>query len=284
MPDIHETLAQILGIGVGERNELRRPVADQLKASEVIVNLHAITEWRSGASSGIDTAEQLLCGKKLRDEKLEPGGARQKDEFYARIASVGLSPSIRVGQANERKRHRYNSNGFTRAVANSLLIDEATMRQCLLAMRVDMLLSLEDEEYAETVDTLRQAADTYLDHYTRPQVHTSEAHKQMKRQWDRMKTPQNFYKALYNGLGTRSIGTWVPYEVEVFDVFYRQRADQKHVLTPFDIKTLEAGKDDTLRRTVALFIRDETGVLIDDHGIAHHKNLLIYGKPLPPQE
>lgn len=96
--------------------------------------------------------------------------------------------------------------------------------------------------------------------------------------WDH-RTVESFYKNLYLR-SPKAIGTWTPYEIEIFSLFYRQQAETGNHLTPFDILVLKSYASGLHVSTISSMIKESTGVSVDEKIIEQHRNTVLYGRPV----
>ncbi len=142
---------------------------------------------------------------------------------------------------------RYFSDHYIEGVAEMFTEDSLAkktaagyLRRYIRAMRADLTYGYEESNEDQN-SLFRQTADEYLRDNTDliPKVARGAAVVALDRHWDR-KSPGSFYRLMYQLMGhaTRSIGGFVPYEVEYNEWCYHQRVLTGSDPTPFDTRVL----------------------------------------------
>lgn len=202
---------KLLDIDLGPKGGPVPPVVDAFRNRGVPVHEDTVGHLRSHRTSGEKVADRLYCAGLVR-----LGDTRRKDACYLRIAYTALA--VRAPQLNNFA-HRWRSNGQTEAMAELLRLSPQLVRRCIRAMRAELVYA--DVECPETDvrQTFGNVANHYFYVYSYPANSTLRASiNAVADNWDG-RTLRSFYALLY-GYGPRTIGTWHPYEAEVFQRYY----------------------------------------------------------------
>ena len=93
--------------------------------------------------------------------------------------------------------------------------------------------------------------------------------------WDG-RTLRSFYALLY-GYGPRTIGTWHPYEAEVFQRYYELRLAHRACPSPFDVRVLHGFASGEPQEQTVAELRAMTSVDVDSTVLENHRVILLRG-------
>ncbi len=209
-------------------------------------------------------------------------GAAQKDSFYKLIALTGISLRKYVRYL------RLSSRGFMEGLAEVLGTDPQKIRRCFRAMRTDLVYTeLEHEKKSLNPDlpeslipSIIYIAETYLSDYAKgPEIPPTI--RVVNQEWDRT-TFRGFYRLFNEHVKhPATVGTWPPYEVGVFNIFYSWRLSIGNPPTPFDKLCLEAGMENRLPKFTT-DSREDALTTFDRFVTQTHTNVMLFGRPKVP--
>lgn len=271
MPD-HERKNSLVGIPIGDKGEeLNRYLLD-LTGKGVNLYPETLSRIRGGFISGDLTAQQLLL-----DAAKTAKNSLLKVRLYLGITDTGLEN--RSFQPSHRG--RYLSEGFTQTIAEQLILSGGNVRSCLRAMRADLVLYAAQDPHQELLNHFVQKAEDYLFAYTNPPSTIGADQKlDINTNWERASI-SDFYRRLYSLGAPRAIGTWAPYEVEVFSHLYRLQSTGKW-LTPLDNLVFERYQVNHDNSGLVALVRERTATDFNDDALIAHVNALAFGKPINP--
>lgn len=261
---------ELAGIPIGDRGDSLEKYTRTIASFGVNIRPDSLSRLRRGVRSGTFTEEQLL----LRQTTL---CASLKNQLYGAIASNGME--LREFQASKPK--RYLSTGFTELIAQEIGFPVQDIRNCLRAMRADLIIFSTELPDAALLQLFIPTAHSYLDAYSfPPSCNGAKDKRAIDEKWNRGSIA-DFYRLLYEKPAPRMIGTWAPYETAVFEEFYRLR-ELDNVLTPLDriVQTgyIVVGRNDDLVED----LRRMTATDFNADALTAHANALVFGLPVNP--
>lgn len=271
MPD-REPKNSLAGVSIGDKGDELPGYLGELAKRGVSLYPETLSRIRGGFISGSLTTQQLLLHQAKAAENIG-----LKTGLYLDILSIGL----------ENRSHqtlypgRYLSNGFTQAIAEQLEFSEGNIRGILRAMRADLVLYCGDNHQPELVGHFVLRAEDYLLAYAiPPSTKGADGKVDMLNNWER-DSVLDFYKRLYSLAARRAIGTWVPYEIEVFSHFYQLQQDGGW-LTPLDRLVFEGYVANSTNNGLIASIREKTATDFNSDSLIAYANALSFGKPFNP--
>lgn len=264
-----ERIETIVGCPVGQPGE---PVGSFSDSVTKILPTKPSRSWIHRART-----EKSNCGGLLQALNLAlTEGSSKKDKLYREIASEAVR--IRVyGRGHYSS--RYFSDHYTEEVAEGLKLDSNDVRRCMRAMRIDLVYG-DRMGVTFTQFFVGVASEYFHDNVgSIPPSKRGAAVVKLSEIWD-FRSPATFYRNMYELIGksVRSIGGWVPYEMEAMELFYGERIRPKVSPTDFDGKVLRLRKD-THFRDLITEISQNTGIPVDSNVLLNHRNALVYGNP-----
>lgn len=268
----------LAGIPIGSKGDRLGSFLEELNRRGVFIQDTTLSRIRMGVIPGSVVTQQLLL-----DEVLKSGYPKQKIELFLNLADSAVD----LRQYQRSHPQRYLSEGFTEIVAEHLSdatgfpFSGGSVRNCLRAMRADLLLYAEAAASEELIANFAQVAETYLIAYSSPPSEKCARHKmEINRHWDR-RSVADFYRRIYAIGGPRTIGSWVPFEVGVLSQFYKLQSNG-FWFTPLDKKILRRYR-----------VREQNSVLVDSvrariftdfnqDALAAYANALAFGLPVNP--
>lgn len=266
-------IEQKLGVPLGEKGSNRRRLTATFR-ERGLSKLHptSISRLKAGMISGERTDWRLDASRVLEEDN-----ATLKNPFYEQITQVGLQE--RTFNTAPQRAHILKSDHFVEDVAKVLGQDPQVVRRCIRAMRADMVLTQANSPDTALLRQFSDTAESYIDANRQvPPSLRSFAVTALNQAWDHT-TIGNFYRNIYAVSGGRVIGTWTPYEMEMFSRFYRQQVAQGNHLTPFDRLVLDSYTKGLPASQIVVEATRSTGIDIDEGVIEQHRNVLAYGRP-----
>lgn len=259
-----------IGIPLGEKGALRESVLNRFGDMGVGAKPITVSLLRSGRYSGEKINQRVDSSLAI-----ERDDASFKTSHFAQIAQVGLDQ--RGYNASAQTAHILRSKYFIEDLGKVLGEDAQAVRRGIRAMRVDFVLTQQAKPDEALLGLFRNVAEAYIsaNNQSTPR-YRSPAITFLEEAWDR-RTVESFYKNLYLR-GPKAIGTWTPYEIEIFSLFYRQQAETGNHLTPFDILVLKSYASGLHVSTISSMIKKSTGVSVDKKIIEQHRNTVLYGR------
>jgi len=271
MPD-REPKNSLAGVPIGDKGDELPRYLEELQRRGVSLYPETLSRIRGGFISGSLTTQQLLLHEAKAAENTEP-----KTGLYLGIAKSGLEN--RSTQAFYPA--RYLSAGFTQAIAEQSEFSVGNIRGILRAMRADLVLYCGHNHQPELVDHFVLRAEDYLLAYViPPSTKGANGKADMLNNWERGSV-LDFYKRLYSLAARRAIGTWVPYEIEVFSHFY-QLQQTGGWLTPLDYLVFEGYVTNSTNNALMSWIREKTATDFNNDSLVVHASALSFGKPVNP--
>lgn len=262
------------GIDLGDLGAPLAPVVEQFLQRGIVLHPDSVGHMRYGDKSG-QAALRMVEAADL----LEGGNAELKYAFYGMVLE-GLE-QVREKQVGVGHQHRWLSEGYTEAAAEVLGIASVqVLRRGIRLMRLDMVVeSVFVPSAREAVlPAFRVAAGNFLRDYADPTVNfpsqISSRAAQIAGEWDDG-SMEKFYALLHQG-SRRSIGAWLPYEIEALGVYYAWQQDRGGPLTAVDGFSLKRLVRDG--RAVSKLVRQLARVsqVKPDAGVtALHRSLLL---------
>lgn len=257
-------------IPVGNKGDPRRPVVEALAERGIFRSREFVSTLRAGVTEAertrqLDRAIDVL----LRND------ASGKNTSYKAITETGIRCRKKL-LSNPR---RYSSEGYTESIAQHFSMPSYLLRRLELLARADMVFSMEmahSQEERRFAERFQEVAYEFIDAYLggKP-THTPEPIHQLKKVWGREGSVKHFYE-LFSQWSTRAQATWRPYEMEPLDEFYTtQQEEKRNTLSPFDLYILTSfihGQSDIV---TASYIKDRTGVVLDQHDPDVHRRVLF---------
>jgi hypothetical protein len=262
----------VSGMDVGRLGETTEMLRSELAKRGVAVSQRTIRRWRHG------TPTRGMARRSAAADLLDTTDVSRKTECYLQLANIGANR--RSHPADEG--YVWRSNGFTAMLAQELGCSEAVIRRCLHAMRADVLLWILEYQDLKTLWMFDNEAWSYLyiwlDCHRRS--HLGDAVFLLEQAW-RADRVLGFYRQLYDLPGQKGVPGWVPYELWSMRRFYEQQVKDGCPLTPFDQMVLDEMVDPQSRDVeFQALVQERTGVVLTQHSLACHRNVLLYGTPV----
>lgn len=269
----HERRTSLAGVFIGDKNDKLKIFLEELAKRGAPIYETTLSRIRGGDISGSVVTQQLLLG-----EVLKTGNPQLKCKLFSDIADT--AEEMRYHQSGNSP--RYLSEGFTKAVAADLDFSDGNVRNCLRAMRADLLLyCIGKSATPDLIVHFVQIAESYLRAYSSPPSDKGAKHKiDIDNHWNRTSVV-DFYRRIYGIRGPRTIGTWVPYEVEIFSQFYKLQSDVGW-LTPLDKLILDAYRVRGQNDGLVTFVKEKTLIDYNQDALTAHANALAFGSPVNP--
>lgn len=269
--------SEIAGINIGNYEEPKKPVLQELQEQGIVINPNTISQIRGGFMTGGQLECQLRCAlvRRQNDSTL-------KDVFYKEITGSGVAIIEEEGPRKD-----LSGTGLLTAIAEVTKMQLGDVRRSLMAMRVDLVCYASSKgDLPEDINRLfREQAEIFIQHKSK---RGSKPVARLDKQWE-YRTLVDFYRTMYSLNAVAMIGSWVPYELPVLDQFYLHQEEMGHKLTPLDYAALDSGLSpltrkptQVLRETWATKLREETGIAINLPILTNHRNLLTHGSPANP--
>lgn len=258
----------IHGIAMGGKRESLTPPLEMLRERGVNISGNVISHIRMGITSGTRIDYRLLCA-----DLLDANSAQLKNEAYLSIALAGIkAQTFREGRASQ----VLNSLGHTDDIAEAMGLKPQETRRVIRAMRADMVYDNATER--KVTPEFIAVATGYLYGYIKPVgiIRKDSVIFRIDDEWDG-ETFAGFYRLLYQG-GPRTIGTWTPYECEIFSFHYKEMARRQNPLSDFDRLMLKSRISSTPPEKLVGRIKETTGIEIDRAVMEEHRDFLVYGK------
>lgn len=266
-----QEVAQRQGIPIEDKSVGADLVVEMLCNKGVVVGRDAIYNVRSGRKTG------NRIGWKLEALETLQGTASRKDSLYYEMADAG----VLARETNQRG--HYSPVNFSKAIAQELDITEPNINRCLRAMRAEMVLSHTEDDGPNVIEAFRDAAREYISHYDRG-YSSSGAVRDIASMW-REGSMDDFYRACAIALPyPYSLRTWMPYEADVLQEFYRQRIRNANPLSSLDQLTLNKNISRSPLSSLISHVRAQSGIPYDEVTHYSHTNALLYGVPTRPLE
>lgn len=206
-------IEQKLGVTTGPKG-IRKPLLNAIEAKGVSVHRNFVADLREGRKSGKKTLRRL--------ESAEVTNAFKKNNFFANISSRGIN--LRTYNKDRHRSHLYKSDGYMEEIARTQqpALETWIMEVLIRAMRTDMTLNQTNTLNEELEDTFKTVAETFLkakqDMPPSKLLRDAGPFIALDESWDHH-TMGDFYKKFYQHVPRRGIGTWVPYEMELYLCF-----------------------------------------------------------------
>ncbi|MBI2334713.1 hypothetical protein HYU96_02830 [Candidatus Daviesbacteria bacterium] len=270
----YERIAGISGVNLGQIGEPRLPVVDKLLTRGVKIHPLTVARLRMGETNGHKIEDRLAC-----QGVLEEGIAFKKDTYFFLLTGWGLVR--RSYRLDPRYRNRFNSQGFTEEISESLPERPQVVRRCLRTMRAELVWTSLASDSPGLRESFVAIADQFLHDFPHLKLDSRPPSiLAIDRLWDHS-TVADFYRQLYQTATLRNLGLWTPYEMSLLHRFYQGQVDQGHPLTVLDREVLRVRIQRESMRQLVERTRKETGIPVDDEVLFHHGNLLVYGQPTP---
>lgn len=270
--DNRSEIEQKIGVPLGEKGSNRKNIVEAFEKKGLSgLRPTSVSRLKAGTISGERTDWKLDASKVL-----EEGNTGSKNQFYQQIAQVGLEH--RTFNVAPQRAHVLKSDHYVEDVAKALGQDPQVVRRCIRAMRTDVALAQVDSPDAELLRQFSDTAEGYIDANRKiPPSLRSAAVTALDEAWDHL-TIENFYRNTYAVSGGRAIGTWTPYEMEIYSRFYRQQVTEGNQLTPFDRLVLDSYTKGAPASQIVGGIKQSLGIEIDEGVIEQHRNVIVYGR------
>lgn len=264
-------MRELAGVDLGRPYDSSVAVVGAFANKGVKVSLGYISQLRAGLGSGVVIEEnRVACALLLND-----GSPLKKDGLYKEIAKTATAPGFRQQQV--RFPDRYNSNGFTSRIAETLDIPVVSLGEMLRAMRVEAVLNtqigaLQDDLLDGFNDVVNDFLKKREDPYTR---HNSPSLQRLFDMRIGIKfNPENFYGSIYEQTSKKFIGSWTIEEVVWFDQFYAFRLQSPNQFSPLDVEVL---RETALGNQGSLpgKLTKQTGILVNRRVIETHTRVLL---------
>lgn len=261
-----EDVTSRIGIPIKDRSVPGAQIVELLAGNGVMVGRDAIYSVRSGRKTG------NRIGARLEMTEILGSNSGRKDNFYEQIADVGT-----LVRATNEAGH-YSTVGFARRIAEEMDLGEPDVSRCLRAMRTELVLSETRDEAPPMKDLFREVAEEYIGHY-RSGYPSSPAIRDIDAMWSR-DSIEEFYRACAVAMSApHSLRTWMPYEIDVLQEFYKERKAMGSPVSVFDRLTLEKNINGSPITALTSQIRMETSIPYDQVVHFTHTNALLYGQP-----
>lgn len=263
-----EKIETILGCHLGQQGE---PVSF-LNSVTGILPTKPSRSWIHRVRTGKTKGGGLLQALNLALAE----GSSKKDNLYREIASEAVR--IRIYGTGQYS-NRYLSDHYTEEVAEGLIFHLKDVQRCIRAMRIDLVYG-DRMNVVFTQFFIGVASKYFHDNVESvPPSKRGVAVVKLSEIWD-YRSPTTFYRNMYELMreSTRSIGGWVPYEMEAMKCFYDERIRSNASPTDFDDKVLRLRKDTDFRDLITE-IGQNTGIPVDSNVLFNHRNALVYGNP-----
>ncbi|MCR4305847.1 MAG: hypothetical protein NUV73_02060 [Candidatus Daviesbacteria bacterium] len=203
----------------------------------------------------------------------------KKNQYYLEVIEAGQS--LRTHQHNAYHPNAFKSDGFTEAIAGEIRVKPFALDRGIRAMRVDMVCEDIFTDQSGTNQVLIDAAGRFFQDYLNcSSSYVSEPKKRLNGLWvgSDFQTTVIFYKLLYSMIRSRrSIGTWVPYELDVMHAFYSMQREKGDKLTLFDLLTLRGEISGRSFDALSGAIKHITQIPCDRNILMTHRNVLLKG-------
>ncbi len=226
---------------VGASGDPFRPVVDKLASKSVYATSKTVRNIRTGYTPGRRSDYYALCVDRYTDQD-----ASKKDRLYQRVANR----IIEVRKFQPRPPFRFGCQGLIINAAEKVKLEDKDVvpkdiTYALNGMRSDFLVFPEDiaPHYSKSVwKQFLKSTDLFLEHQKHPNGNKSAPlWVDFANRWDG--SPATFYRFFKERGSALLLASWVPYEAEIMEAFYRDRLAQPYVgLTFFDEQCLEAVK------------------------------------------
>lgn len=270
--DNRSEIEQKLGVTTGEKGK-RKPMLAAFETKGVPVHPNFVADLREGRRSGERTNWRL--------ESAQVTDSSKKNLFDSSVCLKALE--LRTFNIDRHRAHLFNANGFLAELANLFNVDLPTMEILVRAMRTDMAMTQAASPNDGLDKAFKRLAETYLK--AKQDMPPSKLQRDagpyiaVDENWNHQ-TMEDFYRKFYEHVPRRSIGTWVPYEMEALSLFYGQQIEVGNALTPFDRLSLEAHIKGTGDAMAVEQIRQATGIEVNYQVLEKQRNLLVYGTPV----
>lgn len=263
-----------LGIPLGEMGSPIHPVQASFESRGVKIHYKTVHRLRIGRYSGSRIRDLLEY-----NELLTSDDASRKDELFLDIALTGENERTNL---TTHDRHRFSSLGLTKAIADQLGIDKATMQRLIVAMREDIILYDLEHPQGQLYSDFLTMYKKYLDHRLFEGRPLQSGYSQAL--FDRFgwgpSTLTDFYRFTYTFhlVNGPMLGTLLPYEIEMYIGFYQKQNQANNPLTPFDRFVLRCALERIPDKKVAGDIESRTGVPLERGTLILYRDTLTYGR------
>lgn len=260
------------GISIGSTEDPLNPAQQAFAERGIPVSKATIHHLRYGTTTGAYTGTKVECA-----DIFERNDASRKDGFFLGLAQTGLA--LRTPQKSNTQ--RYNSQGFTDSIAESLQIKQDAVLAYLRSFRAQAVLSEAEGHDPGFTNLFVESARHFLNVMTVPSNSaTSKPLLELAEDWD-YRTVTDFYHKLVTLSGS-STATWPSHEVEVIEAFSHRQAQRNNPLTPLDTEILSQTLESVPEHQIAAHIEQRTGLPYSRILVTLHRNVLVYGTRLNP--
>lgn len=275
MSKIIDAIERRAGVSIGKLGEPKSPFLTGLQEKSLPIPK---PQWVWRARAGRTEGKRYFNSLSLATAEGE--NSCKKDVFYHRIVDEAVllrtyGEGVYTG--------RYASEGYLAEAAGNLHFSVTTFRECIRAMRIDLVYGYQPDKNEEFSQFFISVAEEFLKANTDslPPTLRPKMADRLNMEWDR-ESPATFYRTIYRLISkqSRAIGIWMPYEAAVLRHHYQDRIRTGSSPSAFDLgvmnKELKTGQD---RVEFAQQINQETGIYAERHLLTIHRNALLYGNP-----
>ncbi|MDO8429585.1 MAG: hypothetical protein Q7S88_03060 [Candidatus Daviesbacteria bacterium] len=270
-----EAIEEMAGVALGNVGESSQPFLKALGSKGLPI---PNSKWPYKARVGLTEGTRHFHAVSIVAAKGQ--NSRKKDDLYHRIATEA---TLLRTYGNGVYSKRYESGGYLAEVAKNLTLGIGVVRECIQAMRVDLVFGFQDDHQTEDSPFFGEIVEQFLRANTTSPIAPSfrpNLAVRLDMEWDR-KSPVTFYQKVFEilGKGSNAIRTWMPYEAEAMQHYYNSRIKTGSLTTPFDLEVRDL-KNRRQMIDLGKRLTDKTSIYVLPRIINVHRNALVYGDPL----